>query len=421
MKNGSLARRKRFSTLIVAVAAILILAGVLLLAAYFYLQHAAAHRNKAATGEKVTPAIALRVLAGEPAGRTADIAISRNDLATARLVIRTDPFMSGKDQLGLRLRIAHAYAGRSGNALSEEADAVYKEAAAIAFLSPDLTDLTRAQALLEIGTGYIGMKSDEEAMEVIAGAQELAYHSPYLNPAQRVQLVQRLRQMHKSMGKEVTLKNPPVTPASTVQSLPVPLHDEVPLAEPAELIAAKSSRMSAVARALESGQGWDAVAAALEKEDEVRTKVYQRVLSNTPQMAVRASWMRDRVRWLQIKLLVAQKAFGKSLVPSWESQSADIRFRLTKAYEDLFAAYGDQAVALPSPTAVEAGWVEVLREELMDGWLGYYPEAPMGRIESDLRSHLKNLGASGDKGLYPYVDLKGESSIPFRFAPAGAG
>jgi len=404
-----------------AFAAILILAGVLLLAAYFYLQHAAAHRGRETASERVNPTIALRVLAGEPAERTADIAISRNDLVTARAVIKTEPFMPGKTQLGLRLRIAHAYADRSEGNFAEGADAVYKEAAAIAFLSPDLTDLMRAQALLEIGTGYVGMKSDKEAMVVIAGAQELAYHSPYLNPAQRVQLIQRLKQLHKSMGKEVSLGNPSATPAQPTQSLPIPLYDEVPLTEPADLIAAKSARMDAVARALESGKGWDAVATAFEKEDAVRSKVYQQVLSNTSQMAVRASWMRDRVRWLQIKLLVAQKAFGRSLVPSWEGRSADIRFRLTKAYEDLYAAYGDQAVALPSPAMVETGWVEVLREELMDGWLGYYPEAPLGKIENNLRFHLKNLNASGDKALYPYVDLKSSAPIPFRFAPAGAG
>lgn len=413
------AKGKWLPTLIVAIAVVLIIAGVLLLGIYFYLKLSSASRGKKQKVGNVNPMIAMRVLAGEPVAKTVQIAIPRGDLTTARMLLGVDPFMPAKDQLGLRLQLAHSYAAASGRN-KEEADELYREAAAIAFLSPDLTDLMRAQTLLEIGNGYASMHMKKKALKVLAGVQELAYHSPYLQPAQRVQLVQRLRQIYGALGKKTPLTIPPGGMLQEARPVPVPLYDEVPLNEPQDLTKTKVARMNAVIKALESGNGWKAVGQALEKEDESRENAYERALKETPQMATRASWIRHRTKWLQIKLLIAQRAFGRSLVPKWEKEIPDIRYRLTKSYEDLYAVYGDQAVALPSSDQVVVGRVEILREELLDGWIGYYPNAPLDMINEDLESLLRNLKAAGDKGLYPYVDLKSSEPLPFRFAPAGA-
>ncbi len=411
-------KRNRTIDLVFFVSGLMIFAGVLLLGIYHFRGSGARERSaEPVPTSRIAVEILLRPLLGEAPGRSVRLAIDRGELDVARTILENSPFMPRKDQLGLRLSLAAKFAS---DEKFDKSARLYDEGAAIAFLSPALSDQDRAQALLEIGSGLAAARHEDEARVCLKGVEKLIYESPHFQPAQRLQLLNGARKLYTRLGVKQP-EEPLPKKFVPVQLLPLSLQVMVPPDVPGEFFEVETERRKALQRALDSptDENWGRVIHAFLKEDQVKENVFSSMLSREPQLAARLSWLRERVVWRWTKYSIARRAYGISLVPQWEKALPDIRFKLVKAYEDMYAGYGDMAVSLPTPEEVQAGWTIVLRNELLDAWLGYYPDAPMSSIEAQLKEHEEKLSGKWKEELCPVVEVGSKSPLPFGFVVCG--
>ncbi len=411
-------KKNRLFHITLLVAGLMVLAGVFILVAYHFSGKGShSQKAKATPPSKIALEILIRPLLGEAPEKSAQLAIERGELDAARSIVENSPFMSRKTQLGLRLSIAEKYAATKDTKKSAR---LYEEAAAIAFLSPSLSDQYRAQALLETGSGLAAIGRKDEARVCLKGVETLLYESPHFQPAQRLQLFKRARKLYSALGMSAPQKQLPEK-FEPVQPLPLSLQVKVPPDIPDEFLAVERERREALQTALKSptDENWGKVIHAFLKEDQIKEHVFATRIPNEPQLAAKLSWLRERAIWRWTKYAIARKAFGISLVPQWEKSIADVRFKLVKAYEEMYAGYGDMAVALPTSEEAEAGWTIVLRNEMLDAWLGYYPDAPMSAINDQMTEHDRRLSGKWKEELCPTVNLDSKEPLPFGFTICG--
>ncbi|MGC8839677.1 MAG: hypothetical protein ACP5UM_14845 [Anaerolineae bacterium] len=349
--------------------------------------------------DAVEPRLALLALAGWPRQQVVDLALSQKAWETAYAILVHDPALSDRERAGLWLLLGRGFA-ESGQ--PDRALLCYQQAEAIAVLSPVLSDYVRADALSQaaLGTARIGQvglarRWAQEVRVLLEGSTDL-------QPVLRQQMADRVAEVHRLLGE----KPPALAVARAAPSgrMPEPLLPTLarPMDLPEAARQARQEREAAARQAVQwlaqggTGGEWQAVLArALQQEDQVMASAIPQMEEGELRLSVRAGWAQKRVEWLSIKYQVACKGFGLSLVPEWEAQTAKIRSDLARAYQDLFALYQDEVVALPTADQVKQGWVEVLREEAKAGTLGLYPNYPepevaeslVRRMDEWLRSH----------------------------------
>jgi hypothetical protein len=94
--------------------------------------------------------------------------------------------------------------------------------------------------------------------------------------------------------------------------------------------------------------------------------------------------LRDKIQWLALKLRIARQGFGISLVPEWEAKLNDIAQELNDAYDDYFAITEQQAGGLAKTDEANRSTEDTLREAIVAGRSGLYPQYN----EADSRSKL---------------------------------
>jgi hypothetical protein len=247
-----------------------------------------------------------------------------------------------------------------------------------------------------------------------------------LRPAQRRDLWLRLAGSYEDLGDEEK--------ATAARSAADRRHDE-PLGEaptaflsgflgklPAseELHQAQANRQQRAVALIEQWVALDGgdvgpeiadLAEFLRREDTTRLTYLDRVASESPQLAVQARALWERAAWLTLKYHIARGGLGLSLIPEWEEDAPLIRSELTKAYEDLFRLYGDQATALPIATDVDQAWVEVLRQEILLGQLELYPDYPEDRLLERLLEAQQRLRATSGSGMWIAWDDEGKEGL----------
>jgi hypothetical protein len=403
---------------------VLAVTGVSLLGAYFYLSRQpasnAASARSSQTGwynpldfvkaDAIAPDLAVLPLAGEADDRVIRAALDAGETETA--------------YAGLAYSLLSPDNVRSGHWLllagdDRERDPVrsavgYQAALDQVALAPTLSDAARADVSLQVARGYAALKQDKVARLALAQAESIARYSLTLLPAQRHALLEQVASAHESLGDastaaavrrelDVASAGPGITLAQRAPILPR-LRGEVVL--PSDIVSALVARQGAAAtmaarwlsansdvRAELSGQ----LGEALLKEDGARSAFY--AAAGDLSLANRLALLHDKIAWLTIKYRVANRAYGISLVPTWELQTQEIKTELTDAYVELINGYGQLLDTLPPAEAAPAR-VELLRQAVLWGRLGLFPDYPEATLSTQLGEASTQLWTrQGSAGL----------------------
>ena len=380
-------------TALVIATGLLIFVGVVSLGAFFLLRKQPFEVPEwqdpltLVNADSIDPALAVAGLGGMSDGDLVAQALNqaRSDTAFAGLVF--SPIIGDQESAGDLLLLAKRY--RSDNRLKQTVTC-YRLAGAIATLSPDLPDTVRADTFVLAGEGLSDLGEFGLAQLYFDQAYNIAMASPYLQPATRRTIFQRLHRGYQAIGDRergrasleqsaqafpsvTVLEAPPVLPVAD----PPVLSQEVQQAEAARWQAAQTLAMLLIERGGRAPtESVLALGGALVTEDQAKLPYFDSQLAATPQLSAKISIVQARINWLAVKYRVARRGYGISLAPEWEAQAEEIRAELTKSYELLFALYADLIVAMPDAAQIELATEEILRREILAGTLGRYPNYP---------------------------------------------
>jgi hypothetical protein len=280
------------------------------------------------------------------------------------------------------------------------------------------------------------MGDQDRALEVYDQVYLIAAQSPYLQMANRRDLLVALEEAYEELGErsraeasragiieldQQTSPHPPVAPGR-VPDLP---QEDAAISTP-EVGALEETRRQAAFALLqplaEGGEApapaLDALAQALRAEDAAKLALYRQELDSTTQSSKRIGVNWQLIYWLMLKYKIASQGFGLSLVPEWEAQVAEIQSDLSKAYEDLFFDYEDLVTALPEASLIGPGSYQVRRQVILDGRMGRYPNYPAQQLADKLQDAVAELIASGAMEQL-YVDVgPGDGALYYFLSPA---
>jgi hypothetical protein len=374
---------------------------------------------------KIAPDIALRSLAGEAEDVTAEqafrieaaeptLSIKEQMQATAYASIVYSTGMDDTRRAGLLLLLADRYMLVKN--LPRAALCAY-QVYDIAALSPTLNDFTRAEASLRVATIWRATEHEELARLALEQAANVTGGSLVLQSAQRRDLWEQIatqyralgdstlaEQMHTRAEKAEPPRSGPRPMGLVLTTLPAPEPNSPELTEVSfERQKRALAILEVLSRGLQSGVAPDIapetadLAEYLHREDAVRKALYDQVLTS-PELGPRVGAARARVQWLATKLRIAQKGYGLGIVPAWEADIATIRTELAVAYVDWIALQQDQVTALPNAEDLNRGRLEILRELVLDGRLGLYPDFPLEIYVTKLDEAVEELRLTGRLG-----------------------
>lgn len=337
---------------------------------------------------RIAPDVALRSLAGEPEDVTAEQALRVGEWETAYAAVVYGASMEDARRAGLLLLLADRYM-MAGN--QARAALCAYQTYDIAALSPTLNDLTRAEASLRAAAVWRGTGHTNLARLALEQAANIVGGSLTLQPAQRRSLWEEIASHYRALGDEASAEKAqtraekaeptragPHVAGLVAAALPAP---EPTSPEVNQAILERQRRALVIIERLTEDLTADVGPEAadlgeyLRREDAARQALYDQVIAG-PELGPRVGAARARVRWLTIKLRVAQRAYGLSLVPEWEAALPAIRAELAEAYENAYDLRLDQITALPDAADVMRGRLEALRELTLQGRLGLYPDFP---------------------------------------------
>lgn len=418
--------RKGLFFILLAGFLLFVLAGIVAFGAYFFTSRRevslSTWGNPIARLEtrNVKPALSLLPLAGVSSAEAFNQAVGAGELESAYAILVFGLDLSERERLGCSLLLARRYA-EAGN--TTKAKLCYRQASTIATLNPILSDFTRADAYLQAGYGLASLKEQGEAELNYDQAYTIALYSPYLKKAHRKFILDRLAIAYRAVGEsqkaEQALTQSVALDLEAGASSEVELTDqdrkfllgrpEEPTPMPQEVTEAEAARRKAAYNLsnylLSTLKPPPAslttnLAQALQAEDKAKLNFYSAKPTEPPMLLEQVAQAWHKVRWLTIKYQVASGGYGLSLVPEWETQVAGIQSELSKAYEDLYALYGEQVITLPEADTIDQAWVQVLRQEIEAGRLGLYPNYPEEQLIAKLKEATEKLIATGrDKSL----------------------
>jgi len=418
--RGMLMRLGRISlfSVLQVVAIVLALAGAILIGTYLYLRR---HPELPARQpqdvwsvvdvDAIYPPLALRPLAGEASIDSVQAALSIDDLDTAYAMLASTPAVSDEERIGHLLLLARRYMDVNQEHM---VTSCLEQAHSLIVLSPLLSDATRADAALQAAAVWLAAGDEEGARFSLAQAEVVVEQSARLRPALRQALWLRVADSYEELQDEQK--------AASVRNSANRRHSEPTGGAPTPLLSAflgslpiseglqelqDERQQRAVALidqwvALEGGDvGPEAgdLAEFLYREDAARLAYLDQVVAGSPELAVQAAAACERASWLTLKYRVARAGLGFSLMPDWEEDAPLIRSQLTKAYEDLFRLYGDEATALPIAHDVDHAWVALLRQEVLLGHLGLYPDYPEDQLLEKLDAAQQRALSTGGPGI----------------------
>jgi hypothetical protein len=364
--------------------------------------------------------LALYPLAGALESETVDAALANQELETGYAVLVFSLDLSDAQRIGRLVRLGGEFA--AAEAL-DRAALCYQQIYDIAILSPSLTDPARADALLAAGRGWTLIGQEALALEAYDQVRLLAVESPYLQLANRRDLLVALEAAYRELGDDerasatradtvaLDQQGQAQAPAVPGERPDLPSLEEASLSSPEVGTVEEARRQAAFAllEALSAGgtatpELVSALDGALQAEDAAKLALYQDTLEGTSQPGLRIDAHWQKIRWLMLKYQVASGGLGLSVVPGWETQLAQIRSDLSKAYEELYFDYEDLVTALPEARLIGPGSYQVRRQVILDGRLGRYVNYPAQQLADKLQDAVQALRASGAVDRL-YVDV----------------
>lgn len=404
---------------------IFVLAGLIAFGAYFFTSRREASFSAWSDSiayvktENIKPALALLPLAGVPSSEAFSQALEAGELESAYAILAFSLDLPERERIGSSLLLARRYA-EAGNA--NKAKLCYHQASTIATLGPVLSDLTRADAYLQVGGGLANLGEQYEAKLNYDQAHTIALYSPYLKKAHKKSILDKLASAYNGIGE--SQKAEQALDQSAALDLEVSDSTESESAGDKEFLLGHPNEPTLITQDIAEAEAARREAAhnlsnyllstlkqppdnlrvnlaqALQTEDKAKLSFYNTEPAEPPVLLEKVAIAWHKVHWLTIKYQVALGGYGFSLVPEWEVQVAEIQSELSKAYEDLYALYGEQVIALPEADAIDRAWVEVLRQEIAFGRLGLYPNYPEEQLIAKLKEATEMLIVAGqDKSL----------------------
>ncbi len=369
---------------------VLTLVGVGLLAAYFYLSRQPARSVAwssplgAMRPQAIAADLAALTLAGEGDDRVIRAALEAGETETAYATLAASVLLPDSLRSGHWLLLADRYQKTE----PERAVLAVQAALDIAALSPALGDMTRAEISLQAAPRLAALQEPSPARLALAQAESIARYSPFLLPAQRRSLLERVATAYRNLGDQnladavyrdldAASAGPGIALEPTQALLPG-LRGTVTLPEPvvAAIAARQQAAAQVAARWLASNPSdrkalAEALGQALLAEDDARAEFYRSAADLSA--ADRLALLHDQIAWLSIKYRVAQAGYGVDLVAAWAADVEMLRQELANAYADLINGYGRQLDTLTPADASQAR-VELLRGGLLAIRLGLFPD-----------------------------------------------
>ncbi len=349
---------------------------------------------------QVDPALALASLGGVAETEVIVEAIGKARTETALSTLLFQPGLPDKETAGNFLLVGGAYAGQAASSSEARAKAIfsYQLAGTTATLSPQIPDTVRADIFMQVGEGLAELNEPVLAKFYFDQAFTVAAQSPYLQAVRRRAILERLQKNYIILGERELARRslnlsaaPPHLSATTPEQPILPQSEPVPLSDLAqEAEAGRWRRAQELAAILveRGGHAPDATIAALRaaliEEDRQKLPFYEGEFVTATRLSKKIDITQAQIEWLTRKYKVARQGYGMSLVPEWESQAEQIRAELTKTYERLYALYADLIVALPEVSQIDKATEERLRQEILAGELGRYPNYPEEQRQKQL-------------------------------------
>jgi hypothetical protein len=394
--------------LVVALVAALLI-GLLAIGAYFLLSTQRATQwtwqdpQPAVDTTRVRPDLSVLALTGEPINAIVQEAHAVGEPDSAYAILVYNATLGDAERSGNLRLVARAF---------EEAGAFdlaalsYQQLHSLAALSPTLSDAERADASLTAAEGFIRLGMPDAARPSLAQAEVLARYSPLLAPVKKQRIAESLVALYVGAGMADDAKQAAQwmrevggLPDARLVRGPYLSSFQVSPVEPQQLADARLARQR---RALDFVAAWDTtgsvdeqaranLASALLQEDGIRQAVFAAEIEASPQLVAKAGTLQSYINWLTLKLMIAEQGMGFSLVPEWETQAENIRVQLAQAYDTLYRNYADQVGALPSAGDRGFARVEVLRDAMLKGRLGFYPDYPEQGLADRLQAAQEEI------------------------------
>ncbi len=361
---------------------------------------------------QIDPALALASLGGVPDIDVIAQAVNTARPETALAAILYTPTLTDKETAGELARLANFYQNNP-----EKATLCLQWAGTVATLSPHLADTARVDLFIQAGEGLLNLEQTAFAELYFDQAFLIASESPHLQAVQRRIFFERLQKNYIILNNRQKARtslnmsaNPPaVGSTATEESVLPPIN---PIALPADIQESEATRwqyaQELAAIMVERGgsaplANQQALQQILLTEDAQKLTFFETAFDSAPGISHKIDVIWAKIQWLSIKYRVAKQGYGLSLIPEWEADAEQIRADLTKTYEQLFMLDADLIVALPNATKIDTATLERLRQEVLAGQLGRYPNYPQEQRKKQLLEAVEQFAATRPE--YPIITV----------------
>lgn len=383
--------------------------------------------------EEVVVGLATRQLKGDPLNALVSQALLAGELHTAAALLLFDTQSSAPGRVALWQQLGRRWLEQQE---FEFAVLAYGRTVGLAAADLALKPLERSQLLTQAAAGMAAAQDEAAALVAALQAKRVITQAPDLLPAQRSQLLQPLKTLVaglqptpevNALAAEIDdlLRNPYVAPSgillanswSIVVAAPPPDLTVQAAVASRELAALNLAERYVVTGGIDTEPERQALAVALLAEDQARNLWYRAGLESASSLQQQLGYLVEQQRWLTLKLQVAWRAFGLTILPEWEAARPAFEGELNGLIANTEAVIRSLADAQPTPLEQALLRGEGAHWLALQSSLGLYPGANNVEISERLRvaqTELEQLGAA----LALPVVWEGESALPgFRIQP----
>lgn len=364
---------------------------------------------------RIPPHLALLQLAGAEGDGLVRQAGNAGERTLAYALLIYDGTLSPARQANESLRAGRLFLADDDNV---RAVGAFNRARTAAIFALPMPPLERGQLLARSAEGLLQAGDVAGALQSALQAQHVAAQSAGLLPAQRSQILQLVEPIIRAHGSSEEslrlselLRSPGQTPprVALISRLPE-LRADYP--KPAALDEARSRRITAAQALIDrilltGGQDIDPERAtlveALRAEDGLWTEIHAGWNNPALQLAQRHGLLLDYRNWLLVKRQASGGGFGLRLVESWESEQENIRIQLGQVMGEINALMAAQVNEEADPLGRPVLRLETLQWLALQAELGFYPNAPLGDLSSQMeatQAELETLAVPPDLPLF---------------------
>ena len=287
----------------------------------------------------------------------------------------------------------------------------------LAILDTQLSPLEQAEALMQCTKSFLSLNFIDEAADTASQIKHIVEQTPDLLPAERSRILQDLLPLTTQLRDDTLrqqvqelARSPYLNPNGIIIQRELHLADGS-LELPSELAAIVHERQL-LARQLaiqllqnplaDTSALRQALEEILRKEDEQRMLYFKQILGSQNLTFSLQFWsLHEQHNWLLLKLAIAHRAFGLSLIPAWETDTVTIVDALTQVTDQL------EIVLSTSPDPQPELFDQLLQRIAALRWLaiqielGFYPQRRAIEVGEQLRIAQNELATHGTTSALP--------------------